>query len=226
MPESPIISTTQNKLSRERRRFYTNPLPLISESARVAKYRGLSMIGLSFTPKAQIGVAAVWTVCSVAYYIFRRSRLHTLPKREILRRHFVNQCEEPRHPCFLLAVMGWLVFLLFYIPLQCILDLFGFVALYYYYPAAYGAGVLIEKSSSKMPKEKIQVIRLDWHRFKLPVEQKTKQGRWCGYAVFVNLPHIDIPSIGKRKRHPDCMHGAYSHQLLLNPSLLSLDLQG
>ncbi|EKX40437.1 hypothetical protein GUITHDRAFT_142753 [Guillardia theta CCMP2712] len=94
--------------------------------------------------------------------------------------------------------MGWLVFLLVYIPLQCTLDLFGFAALYYYYPAAYGAGVLIERMTKApgLSKEKVQIVRLDWHRFKLCVEQQTKQGRWCGSALYVNLPHIDIPSTG------------------------------
>lgn len=87
-------------------------------------------------------------------------------------------------------------------------------ALFYDYPGANGCGMIIEERTAQQAgheyfadgaaagRRRAQLLRLDWHRFKLcslPVPSKPRsrgseprQHR----AVHVNLPHLDLPRAG------------------------------
>lgn len=133
-----------------------------------------------------------WILLNMVLYARRRGRLHDLDAMEVLRRHL-----DP-HPHFGIVFAGWVAFLALYAPVQLILEAFFDCAVYYYaYPCARGAGLLVEKKTAPCTsKVEKQLLRVDWHRFKLCVTGKAKTGRWVGHSIVVNLPHIDVPSTG------------------------------
>lgn len=158
----------------------------------------------AFTTGTWTGLC-VWTIASMFLYAARRSQVHGLPKRLVLSRHFVNGFDEPPHPYFAVAFAGWLLFLFAYVPLELFLFLFARCSVfYYYYPAACGAGLMVEKlnpsrsgkvrnGAETLSANQRQLIRFDWHRFKICVSGRNQQNRYCGESLMVNLPHIDLP---------------------------------
>ena len=142
----------------------------------------------------------------------RRSILHGLTKRDVLSRHFLNGIDDQPHPYFLLAFAGWILFCIIYVPLELVFYLFARSSVfYYYYPSACGAGLMVEKlramERNKLRQSERQLIRIDWHRFKICVSGKNNKNRYCGESVLVNLPHVDLPAYNVK-------HWPWTHDLL------------
>ena len=74
----------------------------------------------------------VWTLASMLLYVARRSYLHGLKKRVVLSRHFLNGYDEAPHPHFMVAFVGWLVFLVVYVPMELCFFLFARCSVFYY----------------------------------------------------------------------------------------------
>ena len=77
-----------------------------------------------------------------------------------------------------LAFFGWLVFLVSYIPVEVCLFIFARCSVfYYYYPAACGVGLMVERIDAcrtktecgavapKLAVNQRQIIRFDWSHF-------------------------------------------------------------
>ena len=157
---------------------------------------------LTFSPSPAIA-ATTHVVASAACYCLRRGVLHELGAREVARRHCTFESGWPPGPRgvagFALSVAAWL---LLYLPVYPLLEpalrVKGIASFYYYYPNANGAGVLFERLSDRK-----QVLRLDWHRFQINVGKSGRKYAHGGVsrhppAVLLNLPHIDLPTLGVR----------------------------
>ena len=60
---------------------------------------------------------------------------------------------------------------------------------------------------NKLRQSERQLIRIDWHRFKICVSGKNNKNRYCGESVLVNLPHVDLPAYNVK-------HWPWTHDLL------------
>lgn len=131
--------------------------------------------------------AAGWAGACVTAYVLRRAAFHSMPPGEVLRRHV----EEP-HPKRLACHLGWVLFactLWWWVePIVALVSRGELSVLFYYYPKAAGAGVLLASRKGE------QLVRLDWHRFLLCCRQSaTPPGH---VKIYVNLPHVDLPTRG------------------------------
>ena len=154
-------------------------------------------------PTASLAVCACHVTASCAAYCCRRGVLHSLGAREVARRHITF---EPEWPQGLRGIVGFTVsvvsFLLLFLPVYPLLEpalrTRGLASFFYYYPSANGCGVLVERVS-----DRVQLLRLDWHRFRVNVGAPGRPYEHGGCsrhppAVELNVPHIDWPCIGVR----------------------------
>ena len=98
--------------------------------------------------------------------------------------------------------LSLLAFLVLFLPLYPLIEplarLRGMATYFYYYPNANGAGLLLERIA-----DRVQILRVDWHRFNLNVGAPGRPYDLGGISrhkpsIQVNLPHIDRPNLSLR----------------------------
>lgn len=151
----------------------------------------------------ELGVAgwAVYCVACATLYVIRRGLVvHKLGVLEVARRHLLMEPEWPpgrRGAVYwLLASLVWaFAFAPAYPIVEPVCALRGLTTLYYYYPKACGAGVILERKQTGQ-----QVLRLDWHRFRVNVGAEGREvlgGRSRHPpSVLISRPHVDLPTMG------------------------------
>eukprot|EP00929_Paragymnodinium_shiwhaense_P013958 TRINITY_DN121812_c0_g1_i1.p1 TRINITY_DN121812_c0_g1~~TRINITY_DN121812_c0_g1_i1.p1 ORF type:complete len:473 (+),score=7.30 TRINITY_DN121812_c0_g1_i1:154-1572(+) len=157
-----------------------------------------SMIGLS-----QSVISVPLYICSSAIVYGRRAGTrHNLPMREVLWRKLTRPANMS-YLTFVLAFIGWVLFLAFYPMFELVGHIFGYSAFYYYYPNASGAGFIFSPMDGTPKEMRSRAFRMDWHLFHLsPGDPKAKSTT----SLSLNLPHINSPRHGLRswpwKQHP------------------------
>ena len=158
------------------------------------------LVPASILPAPALASASAFYILSAnLVYLARRSQLRNMPKRTILR---IRTTREPgvSRRLFFVLVISWQLFVLTIFPLaEPVARLFGRTVLYYTYPNAHGAGIILEPldvqhlPASKRTREQ---IRFDWHRFSVNRGGVGRDGYRHPPAVKLNLPHIDLPRRG------------------------------